>query len=231
MQRRRTALRRDRSGRRSPPRVSDYLDQLPDDLFAPWTKQQWTAFYYSPYICVGWPVPDHHEPVLPAGMTFPEIPALILAGQLEPTVSLSKKLLDVFPNGEFYVVPGPTTPPCRSGCAPPSSRPTGSTAPNPTTARAPTADVRRVDDRTANLLGACPPSSAEDLELSVDRGGSHEQFDQPWRKHAHRAAIEEAPGEGRWIGDRGAVGLPCGRLFCDCVGHDAGCRADVADRY
>ena len=86
--------------------VSDYLDQLPDDVFAPWTKEQWTAFYYAPYICVGWPVPDHHEAVLPAGMTFPEIPALILAGQLEPTVSLSKKLLDVFPNGEFYVVPG-----------------------------------------------------------------------------------------------------------------------------
>ena len=86
--------------------VSDYLDQLPDDVFAPWTKEQWTASYYAPYICVGWPVPDHHEAVLPAGMTFPEIPALILAGQLEPTVSLSEKLLDVFPNGEFYVVPG-----------------------------------------------------------------------------------------------------------------------------
>ena len=25
--------------------VSDYLDQLPDDMFAPWSKQQWTAFY------------------------------------------------------------------------------------------------------------------------------------------------------------------------------------------
>ena len=86
--------------------VSDYLDQLPDDVFAPWTKEQWTAFYYAPYICVGWPIPGHHEAVLPAGMTFPEIPALILAGQLEPTASLSEKLLDVFPNGEFYVVPG-----------------------------------------------------------------------------------------------------------------------------
>ena len=97
----------DGSRRCAPPaRVSDYLDQLPDDVFAPWTKEQWTASYYAPYICVGWPVPDHHEAVLPAGMTFPEIPALILAGQLEPTVSLSEKLLDVFPNGEFYVVPG-----------------------------------------------------------------------------------------------------------------------------
>ena len=119
-------------------------------VFAPWTKEQWTAFYYAPYVCVGWPVPGHHEAVLPAGMTFPEIPALILAGQLEPTVSLSEKLLDVFPNGECYVVPGPITPPCRSGCAPPSSRPTGSTEPNP---------QRPVPDGSASRV--VPPQTAK----------------------------------------------------------------------
>jgi pimeloyl-ACP methyl ester carboxylesterase len=78
---------------------------LPDDTYAPWTKAQWSE--YEPLdLCLNWPAPHHFEPVMPVGSSFPGIPALIMAGELEPIDAISERLLTVFPDGAYFTVPG-----------------------------------------------------------------------------------------------------------------------------
>jgi len=78
---------------------------MPEDTFAPWTKEQWNEFW--PFdICVNWPGPHHHEDVMPIGSSFPGIPALVMSGELEPIDAVSQRLLEVFPDGTYFTVPG-----------------------------------------------------------------------------------------------------------------------------
>lgn len=78
---------------------------MPDDTFTPWTKEQWNEFL--PFdICINWPAPHHHEDVMPFGSSFPGIPALVMSGELEPIDAVSERLLQVFPDGSYFTVPG-----------------------------------------------------------------------------------------------------------------------------
>ena len=45
------------------------LDALPDDAFAPFTKQTWNDYWWLD-MCLGWPAPDRFEPAVPEGAVF-----------------------------------------------------------------------------------------------------------------------------------------------------------------
>jgi pimeloyl-ACP methyl ester carboxylesterase len=83
------------------------LDALPDDAFAPFTKQTWNDYWWLD-MCLGWPVPDRFEPAVPEGAFFDGVPALILAGDLDTVVSTqtSRALLEGFPDATFLLVRG-----------------------------------------------------------------------------------------------------------------------------
>jgi pimeloyl-ACP methyl ester carboxylesterase len=83
------------------------LDALPESAFAPFTKRTWNDYWWLD-MCLGWPAPDRFEPAVPEGAAFAEIPALILAGELDTVVStgISRTLLEKFPNATFLLVRG-----------------------------------------------------------------------------------------------------------------------------
>jgi pimeloyl-ACP methyl ester carboxylesterase len=78
---------------------------FPDDAFAPFTKEDWIPSVW-PESCLDWPAPDRWERVLEPGATI-DVPALILAGEqdnITPT-HVNGKLLDVFPNATYALIP------------------------------------------------------------------------------------------------------------------------------
>jgi pimeloyl-ACP methyl ester carboxylesterase len=81
------------------------LDALPENAFAPFTKQAWNDYWWLD-MCLGWPAPDRFEPAVPESAAFADIPALILAGDLDAVVSteISRTLLDSFPDATFLLV-------------------------------------------------------------------------------------------------------------------------------
>jgi pimeloyl-ACP methyl ester carboxylesterase len=83
------------------------LDALPDDAFAPFTKQTWNDYWWLD-MCLGWPAPDRFEQAVPKGAVLDGIPALILAGDLDTVVSTetSRALLEGFPDATFLLVRG-----------------------------------------------------------------------------------------------------------------------------
>jgi len=91
------------------------IDELPDDAFAPWSKEGWLA-YSPPDLCIDWPAPKNFEPVLAsADESFPGLPALIMVGDRDAGVENSRQLLDVFPDGDFVIVPGAEHPAMSAG--------------------------------------------------------------------------------------------------------------------
>ena len=93
--------------RRASDALAAELDALPDDAFAPFTKQTWNDYWWLD-MCLGWPAPDRFEPAVPEGAVFDGIPALILAGDLDTVVSTetSRALLEGFPDATFLLVRG-----------------------------------------------------------------------------------------------------------------------------
>ena len=81
------------------------LASLDDDVFAPWSKEGWEAFWFIGQ-CVGWPAPSRHEPVLVGDASFPGIPALLLVGDEDPTLASAPALAARFPDGATVVVAG-----------------------------------------------------------------------------------------------------------------------------
>jgi pimeloyl-ACP methyl ester carboxylesterase len=81
------------------------LDALPENAFAPFTKQAWNDYWWLD-MCLGWPAPDRFEPAVPKGAAFVDIPTLILAGDLDTNVSteISRTLLETFPNATFLFI-------------------------------------------------------------------------------------------------------------------------------
>jgi pimeloyl-ACP methyl ester carboxylesterase len=81
------------------------LDSLPENAFAPFTKQAWNDYWWLD-MCLGWPAPDRFEPAVPEGAAFADVPALILAGDLDSVVSteISRTLLETFPGATFLLV-------------------------------------------------------------------------------------------------------------------------------
>jgi len=87
----------------------DQLDQavakLDDNVFAPWSKNGWRAFWLFDQ-CVGWPAPSRHDPVVVETASFTGIPALLLVGDQDPAIASTAALEARFPEGTTVVVPG-----------------------------------------------------------------------------------------------------------------------------
>jgi pimeloyl-ACP methyl ester carboxylesterase len=81
------------------------LDALPENTFAPFTKQTWNDYWWLD-MCLEWPAPDRFEPAVPKGAALADISALILAGDLDMVVSTqtSRTLLESFPDATFLLV-------------------------------------------------------------------------------------------------------------------------------
>jgi pimeloyl-ACP methyl ester carboxylesterase len=83
------------------------LAALPADVFAPLSKGAWAAVDV-PDFCINWPSPARFVPVVPPDTTFPDVPTLILSGDVDrnvPTV-LTRQLLSEFPHAAWVVVAG-----------------------------------------------------------------------------------------------------------------------------
>jgi pimeloyl-ACP methyl ester carboxylesterase len=81
------------------------LDAIGKDAFAPFTQEAWNDYWWLD-MCLGWPAPDRFEPVVPEGIAPADVPALILAGDLDTIVpiQISRTLLDGFREATFLVV-------------------------------------------------------------------------------------------------------------------------------
>ena len=85
------------------------LAALPSGAFAPFSAQGWAgAFGGWPYQCLTWPTIDRREAVIPDGSSLPDVPTLILAGDVDTSAPLegTDDLLASFPQATLVVVPG-----------------------------------------------------------------------------------------------------------------------------
>ncbi len=83
--------------------------QLAPDTFAPFPVDLWlksTVEYQLVYGCLRWPAPRFEDPAVPAGATFPDMPVLVLDGDLDSVTPLgdSEAAAELFPNSELVVV-------------------------------------------------------------------------------------------------------------------------------
>jgi pimeloyl-ACP methyl ester carboxylesterase len=83
-------------------------DALPRDRFAPFSVEAWAVTdNFNPDPCIAWPAPDRRlEPPVPPGASFPNVPALILGGDLDTSAPLEDNRLVAshFPKGRFVTV-------------------------------------------------------------------------------------------------------------------------------
>ena len=78
-----------------------------DELFKPFSAKAWSDAW-SLDQCIVWPAATRFEPIVPAGSVVPDIPTLILSGDVDTNVTtdLSRVLLDRFPKAKLVVVAG-----------------------------------------------------------------------------------------------------------------------------
>jgi pimeloyl-ACP methyl ester carboxylesterase len=83
------------------------LEALPDDVFEPFTIAGWEEYWF-PTFCIEWPAPDRFEPAVPAGATVPDVPVLVLSGDIDTIVptETAEGLTDVYPNATVVHVAG-----------------------------------------------------------------------------------------------------------------------------
>jgi pimeloyl-ACP methyl ester carboxylesterase len=88
-------------------RLASAIAALPAGAFAPFSKSSWTRVFVYRW-CVVWPAPARFEPVIPPGSTFPDVPTLILSGDVDNLVPtfFSRPLLSEFPKATFVLVAG-----------------------------------------------------------------------------------------------------------------------------
>ena len=85
------------------------LAALPSGAFAPFSAQGWAgAFGGWPISACRWPTIDRREAVIPDGSSLPDVPTLILAGDVDTSAPLegTDDLLASFPQATLVVVPG-----------------------------------------------------------------------------------------------------------------------------
>ena len=85
------------------------LAALPSGAFAPFSAQGWAgAFGGWAYQCLTWPTIERREAVIPDGSSLPDVPTLILAGDVDTSAPLegTDDLLASFPQATLVVVPG-----------------------------------------------------------------------------------------------------------------------------
>jgi pimeloyl-ACP methyl ester carboxylesterase len=97
------------------------LGALPADTFEPFSVDGWIGYGW-PDICIGWPAPNRFEPAVPPAAVFPDVPTLILAGDIDAIVPIEQvqSLKLEFPHATFVVVAGgghPVTGPAWGHCA------------------------------------------------------------------------------------------------------------------
>ena len=89
------------------------------DTIAPVSTETWgTAGFLD--LCLDWPAPTHFEPVIPEGSVFPDVPTLLLSGDLDRGVpaAMSKLLLQEFPKAVFVTIEGAGHPTMSAGDCP-----------------------------------------------------------------------------------------------------------------
>jgi pimeloyl-ACP methyl ester carboxylesterase len=83
------------------------LESFPDDVFAPFSVDAWPDYYFSTF-CITWPAPDRFEPAVPAGATVPDVPVLLLTGDIDTVVPSEhvEKLTAFYENSTVVHVAG-----------------------------------------------------------------------------------------------------------------------------
>jgi pimeloyl-ACP methyl ester carboxylesterase len=78
---------------------------LPGSAFSPFSVAGWVR-YWGPEYCVEWPAPRDLEPVFVPGVRFPDVPTLVLAGELDlvNTAAEGHFVADLFPRGRLVVL-------------------------------------------------------------------------------------------------------------------------------
>jgi pimeloyl-ACP methyl ester carboxylesterase len=81
------------------------LEDAPQDLFAPFTgPEAATSSFVSAPACRLWPDPTGSEPIAPSDAQYPDVPTLVIGGDLDNIVPLQQAqwMADLFP-GSHYV--------------------------------------------------------------------------------------------------------------------------------
>jgi len=84
------------------------IDALPPGTMAPWTNAEWAASTFFAYdYCIEWPAPKVAEPPLPSGGRSPDVPTLVLNGDLDlrTDVYQAREVAANFPNATYVEVP------------------------------------------------------------------------------------------------------------------------------
>ena len=84
--------------------------QLEPDAYAPFPNDIWLkSLYINQYVvgCIEWPAPQYPDPPVPPGASYPDVPVLVLDGDLDVITPLgdSAQAASLFPNSTFVVVP------------------------------------------------------------------------------------------------------------------------------
>jgi pimeloyl-ACP methyl ester carboxylesterase len=83
------------------------LRRTSPNAFAPFTIYQWvTSADEDLDSCLRWPVPQYPHPLLPPGHTYPNVPTLVLVGDLDSVTSAegARRVAHSFPNSTFVEV-------------------------------------------------------------------------------------------------------------------------------
>jgi pimeloyl-ACP methyl ester carboxylesterase len=89
-----------------------WVHNLPADAYAPFSVMGWLVPYpvgIGSTECIRWPAPTHRRAkAVPAGATFPDIPALVLSGSVDLTVPSedARSVAREFPNSVFVSIRG-----------------------------------------------------------------------------------------------------------------------------
>ena len=104
-------------GSSMPDRVSQYqgaLDELrrdDPDAFAPFAIDDWVVASSTLFTsCIRWPAPTQHVPAKPPGAAYPDVPLLVLNGDLDSLTSPegAQVVADRFRNATYVEVPNTT---------------------------------------------------------------------------------------------------------------------------
>ena len=85
------------------------LSALDPDTYAPFPNDIWLrSLYINQYVtgCIEWPAPDHPDPPVPAGATYPTMPVLVLNGDMDVVTPLgdAAQAASLFPNSSLVIV-------------------------------------------------------------------------------------------------------------------------------
>ncbi len=83
------------------------LEKTDPRAFAPFTVQQWITSPDEDYdTCLRWPVPDDPQPLMPRDHAYPDVPTLVLVGDLDSVTSAqgARQVAGRFPASTFVEV-------------------------------------------------------------------------------------------------------------------------------